>query len=330
MTDLIFLGTSSGVPTRTRNQSSLVIRFGDGAAWMVDCGEATQHRLQRSAVRPSAIEAILITHLHGDHCFGLPGMLAALDIAEPHERPLTMVGPRGLKGMLMPMLRASGTRPKFPLHWQELDGDADLTLGGRRLAARQVRHRLPCFAYSIREPDLPGALAVDALCALGLPPGPLYGEIQAGRDVTLPDGRVLAAAAFRGPDRPGHHLVVVGDTSDAGNAAAAATGCDVLVHEATFMEERREKARRWQHATTAMAVAFARQVAARHLVLTHFSSRYTGAAAVPGMADLLVEAQAAAGELPVFAAADLDVYQLDYKGGRRLRMVGDEDDGPPP
>ncbi len=318
MTGIVFLGTSSGVPTKQRNQSSACVRFDDGAVWMIDCGEATQHRLQHAALRPSAIEAILITHLHGDHCFGLPGMLSALDIANRRGRPLTLVGPAGIRAMWGPVLRGAGIHFGYDLIWRELEDDCDFGLGPRRVQARRVRHRVPCFAFVITDAERTGSLDVAALRARGVEPGPCCARLKAGEDLRLPNGAVVHPADVLAPPTPGHRIVFSGDTDDASPVAEAAVGCDVLVHEATYLEALRCKTRTWRHSTASMAAEFAVRIAARHLILTHFSSRYTvlgGPADIPALA---AEARAAASDLPVHCADDLDVFELGYKGGRRL------------
>ncbi len=304
---LTFLGTASGAPSRQRNVSGLAITETGGDALLIDCGEGTQHQLQKSRIRIGRIGRVLITHLHGDHCFGLPGLLSTLGM-QARERPVEVVGPRGIQELVSTSLSLSQTSLPFRLSFVQLEGAAELRAkDGLLISAYPIAHRVPCFGYVLREPPRRGRLSPEKADQLGVPEGPLRGQLAGGSPVTLPSGRVVAPHEVLGPPRRGLHVVVLGDTYDASAIADAAAGCDLLVHEATFDSSLEEKAREWGHSTAQSAGRFAARIGARTLVVTHFSGRYDSAAAIEKLRN---EAQAAAGGTRVLAAHDLMELQL--------------------
>jgi ribonuclease Z len=311
---LTFLGTSSGTPTRTRNVTAQVVSLDNGALWLLDCGEASQHQLMRAGLRAGRIERILITHLHGDHCYGLPGMLACMAI-QGRTEPVEIIGPIGLREMIETVLRLSDHVPAFPIAWSEVPGQDRLgTRSAWSLAAYPIRHRIPCHGFVLQEDRRPGRFHLERAAALGIPEGPLFRRLQDHQAVTLADGRTIQPGQVCDPPRPGRKVVLLGDTQDAGGIAAAAQGCDLLVHEATYEASHTAKAAQWGHSTSAMAGAFAREVGARHLIITHFSSRYTDAEAAGGVGQLLAEAQAECPGTVVHAADDLWSFTLPTDG----------------
>ncbi len=307
---LVFLGTSAGAPTRERNVSSVALVHDDGEVWLVDCGEATQHQLLRSPVRPARIRKILLTHLHGDHSFGVPGLLSSIGL-HGRQEPVELIAPRGARTFVESALSASGTVLPFALHVLELDGERRFDdPGGRALVACPIVHRIACFGYVIETPPRRGRLDVAAAQAAGVTHGPDLGRLSRGEDVVLADGRLVRSESVVGPARPGLRLCILGDTSDARAIADAARGCEVLVHEATYAEALRAKALEYGHSTAAMAGELARLIGARTLVLTHFSARYTSAGADPSVDTLVAEAAAACPGTHVLAASDLMTLEV--------------------
>lgn len=275
--ELLFLGTSAGTPTRERNVTSLALRLDHGRVWLVDCGEATQHRILASSLKPNDIDLLLLTHLHGDHCYGLFGLVSSLAVHGRGTKPFTIVGPRGCKRLLETVFKLSYAHMPFPLIFHEIDDEGmDLDFEGWLIQARPLTHRTPCFGYYFVEPDGPGRLDAARCAALGIPSGPDRGRLVRGQSITLASGAIINPAQVVGPPRPGRRIVVLGDTSDSSSLHDVAHGCDVLVHEATFTADLKDKAIQWGHSTTAMAGDCAAAMAARHLILTHFSSRYPG------------------------------------------------------
>ena len=294
MTDLklTFLGTGAGSPSVTRNVSALALTWVQrGALWLFDAGEGTQQQVLRAPVRLSQLEQIYVTHLHGDHVFGLPGLLASRSSAQDIETPVTLFGPPGLEEWLRLTLRVTATGLRFPLHFVTVTDGIVFEDETRTVHCRRLAHRIPSYGYAVQEKPRPGTFDVEAARALGIAPGPVYGRLKAGETVTLEDGRVVDGAALVGPERPGRKLCICGDTAWAAAAVELAAGADVLVHEATFLTEQADKAVVSGHSTAAGAARIARDAGVRTLILTHISPRYESDGS-SRLAELLAEAQA--------------------------------------
>jgi ribonuclease Z len=291
-----FLGTSSGVPTRSRNVSSVALRLPQRSElWLFDCGEATQHQFLRSELRVSQLSRIFITHMHGDHVFGLPGLLASLGMAGTCEG-LDLYGPDPLRDYLEGVLRTSSTRIGYPLRThrvREAARSGSVLLDDDDLSVRctPLTHRVPAFAYRVDRKPRPGRFDVERARALGIPPGPVYAQLKAGREVCLEDGRVIRGASLCGPPRPGCSVVYCTDTVFSEAAVALAQGADLLIHEATFSHGEADLAIARQHSTSTMAAQTALEAGVNQLVLTHLSPRYLPGNPT-GPDDLLAEARA--------------------------------------
>ncbi len=274
-----FLGTSSGVPTRARNVSAVALRLPQRAElWLFDCGEGTQHQFLRSELRVSQLRRIFVTHMHGDHVFGLPGLLASLGLAGSCGG-IDLYGPDPLRDYLEGVMRTSSTRIGYPLRTHRVKEAAArgcLVLDDDDITVRctALTHRVPAYAYRVDQKPRPGRFDVDRARALGIPPGPVYGELKAGRSVTLDDGRVIRGAALCGPPRPGSSVVYCTDTVFSEAAVALARGADLLIHESTFSHGEAELAIARQHSTSTMAAQTALEAGVKQLVLTHLSPRY--------------------------------------------------------
>ncbi len=293
---ITFLGTSSGVPTRGRNVSAVALRLPQRSElWLFDCGEATQHQFLRSDLRVSQLRRIFITHMHGDHVFGLPGLLASLGLAGTCPG-IDLYGPDPLRDYLEGVLRTSSTRIGYPLRTHKVRLAAE---GGTVVFADdelQVRcapltHRVPAYAYRVDQKPRAGRFDIEQARNLGIPPGPIYAELKAGRTVTLDDGRIINGASLTGPERPGASIVYCTDTVFCEAAVELARGADLLIHESTFSHGEAELAIARQHSTSTMAAQTALEAGVKQLVLTHLSPRY-----MPGNPqspdDLLAEARA--------------------------------------
>lgn len=289
---LTFLGTSAGTPTRARNVSSVAMQLPQRSAlWLFDCGEGTQHQILRTPLRLSQLERIFFTHLHGDHLFGLVGLLATRSPQSAEHTPVTLCGPAGLEEFVRVSLRVSQTQLTYPVHFEVVTPQWSYEDETMCVTCRPLAHRIPAFGYAIHEKDQAGRFDVERAQALGIPPGPLYGKLKNGETVTLPDGRTIHGAELVGPTKRGRKVVICGDTFYTKNAVELAQAADLLVHEATYLEEDRELAERAQHATATMAARVAREANANTLVLTHFSPRYE-AGPNSRLPELLTEAQA--------------------------------------
>jgi ribonuclease Z len=265
---IFFAGTAGSVPSARRGLPALLIRRG-GEKLLFDCGEGTQRQLLRS-VGLVDLDAVFITHFHADHWLGLPGMLKSLALRE-RERPLTVYGPRGLAELLTSMRVAIGRLP-YELTIAELDPAEAVEGDGYRIAAVPVRHKgRSSLGYVLVEDPRPGHLDPALAERLGVKPGPDFGRLQRGETV---DG--VAPAQVMGAERAGRKIVLSGDTAPCEELAIAAHDADLLVHEATFMEEELERATETQHSTARQAAELARDAEVRLLALTHISARYAG------------------------------------------------------
>ena len=315
-----FLGTSSGVPTRARNVSAVALRLPQRSElWLFDCGEGTQHQFLRSDLRVSQLRRIFITHMHGDHVFGLPGLLASLGLAGSCAG-IDLYGPDPLRDYLEGVLRTSSTRIGYPLRSHRVKEAARtgaVLLDDDDLLVRctLLTHRVPAYAYRVEQKPRPGRFDVAAARALGIPPGPIYADLKAGREICLDDGRIIRGSSLCGPPRPGCSVVYCTDTVFCEAAVDLAQGADLLIHEATFAHGEAELAFQRQHSTSTMAAQTALAAGVGQLALTHLSPRYMpGNPITPD--DLLAEARAI---FPNTLVAK-DFLCLDVGGDREVEL----------
>jgi ribonuclease Z len=271
--DLVFLGTAGSMPTAQRAPAALLVRRG-GDRLLIDCAEGTQRQLLRSSVGLVELGEIFITHFHADHILGLPGLFKTFSL-RGREQPLEVYGPRGLVDLLGSLKRVVG-KLSYELRVIEVEPGDVLDRDGYRLAAFAVAHGVPAVGWSVIEATRPGRFDVEAADALGVPSGPARGALQRGEAVTLPDGQVVSADQVLGPPRPGRKVVITGDTAPTESIVEAAWGAEVLVTEATFAEEERDRAEETMHQTAAQAAGIAGRASVGLLALTHLSNRYFG------------------------------------------------------
>jgi len=272
--DLVFLGTSASMPTARRAPAAFLLRRG-GERLLFDCAEGTQRQLQRSSVGLPDLEEVFLTHLHADHYLGLPGMLKTFALRGREEPGLTVYGPRGTKELFSRLRPFLGRLP-YALTAVELEPGESLERGEYRLETFAVDHGVSAIGWSLVEDERPGRFDVETADALGVPSGPERGALQRGEPVTLADGRVVAPADVLGEARPGRKVVLTGDTAPSPSVVQAAHLADLLVHEATFSAEEKERARETLHSTAAEAAEVARLADVKLLALTHVSTRYFG------------------------------------------------------
>jgi ribonuclease Z len=271
--DVVFLGTSGATPTAQRAPAATLIRRG-GDRLLVDCAEGTQRQLLRCDVGLLELREVFLTHYHADHYLGLPGMLKTYSL-RGRELPLTVYGPRGLRDLLSTLRRVFG-RLAYPVETVELEPGDTLPRDGYRLETFAVNHGVPAVGYMLVEDPRPGRFDVEAADALGVPDGRDRGVLQQGTPVTLADGSTISPEQVLGPARGGRKLVLTGDTGASASVADAASGADLLVHEATFLADERERAHETLHSTAGEAALVAREAGVRLLALTHLSTRYFG------------------------------------------------------
>ncbi len=274
--ELIFLGTSAGVPTRNRNVTALLLNLQhptQAGLWLFDCGEGTQHQMLRTAFNPGKLDKIFITHLHGDHLFGLPGLLCSRSMAG-NVQPLTIYGPTGIKEFVETALRLSGSWTDYPLVIEEIREGQVLDDGLRKVTAWALNHPVECYGYRIEEHDKPGALDARALIAQGVRPGPVFQKLKNGETLTLEDGRIIKGEDFLAPAVAGKKLAIFGDTAPCPAALELARNVDLMVHEATLEWAMEEKANSRGHSSSRQAAQLALDAGVGRLVITHLSSRY--------------------------------------------------------
>jgi ribonuclease Z len=306
--DLVFLGTAGSMPTATRSPTAILVRRG-GDRLLFDCGEGTQRQLLRSTVGLIDLHEVFLTHYHADHYLGLPGMMKTFAL-RGREAPMQIFGPPGLTELFAALRRIFG---KLTYEYELVTlrpGDV-MRRSGYRIETFDPNHGLPAIGYAVVEQTRPGRFDAEAADALQIPVGPERGALQRGESVTLADGRVVTPDLILGEPRPGRKVVLAGDTAPSARVIEAARGADVLVHEATFLEDELERARETLHSTAAEAAEVAREADVGLLVLTHVSNRYFGPE---------VEAEAR----PIFPETvvprDFDVVEVPFaeRGSPRL------------
>jgi ribonuclease Z len=271
--DLVFLGTSGSMPTAQRAPTALLLRRG-GERLLFDCAEGTQRQLLRSNVGLIELREVFLTHYHADHYLGLPGMLKTFAL-RGRETPMTIYGPPGLADLFQALRRIFG-KLTYTVELKELRPGDELLREDYRLVTFAVAHGVSAVGYALVEDPRPGRFDVQAADALGVPAGPERGALQRGQAVTLADGRTIKPSDVLGPARPGRKVVISGDGGPSESVIEAARGADLLVHEATFCEDERDRARETQHSTALEAAGVARAAEVKLLALTHLSNRYFG------------------------------------------------------
>lgn len=303
---MLFLGTGAGVPGKTRNVTSIALKMLNerGAVWLIDCGEATQHQILYTTLKPRRIEKIFITHLHGDHIYGLPGLLGSRSF-QGGTAPLTVYGPIGIRAFIETALYVSKTHLQYPLFIEEIEEGIIFEDDKMTVTSAKLDHGIYSLGYRFAEKEKAGELLVGRLREDKIPPGPIYKQIKEGQSVTLPDGRIIDPRRYTNEPQQGKVVTILGDTRQCDAAVHLAENADLLVHEATFNAENEKMAYDYYHSTTKQAAETARRAKVKKLCLTHISSRYTAEDA----RQLLNEAESLF--QPVVVAQDLMEVTVD-------------------
>ena len=276
MLTVTFLGTSAARPTVERNVSALALQR-EGETLLFDCGEGTQRQMMRYGVS-FALSEIFFTHFHADHFLGMIGLVRTLGL-QGREEPLRLYGPRGAKQVLNNALLLGVEKVPFGVEIHEVKPGAVIgARDGYSITAFATDHGAGSIGYALVESERYGRFDPEKARSLGIPEGPLWGKLQRGETIVLADGRQLTADSVVGPPRPGRKVVITGDTAPCASVVDAAADADLLVHEATFGEEEKDRAKETFHSTAREAAQVARAAKVRKLVLTHLSARYSIAA----------------------------------------------------
>lgn len=274
MSDLqiIFLGTGGSIPTSQRGLSAIAIRR-KAELLLLDCGEGTQRQMVQDGISFHRKTKIFITHLHGDHILGLPGLLQTMSLLD-REKKLEIYGPQGIKDFVEAVSQTVRFTLIFPLEVSEVKTGVICEEKEYEVYATPSNHMIPGFAYALTEKPRPGRFYPEKAKALGIPEGPFWSKLQNGSSVKLTDGRIVKPAMILGASRPGRKIVYTGDTMPAENLVKLAENADLLIHEATFDDELVERAGEDGHSTPSQAAEIAKEARVKRLVLTHISARY--------------------------------------------------------
>ncbi len=278
MLSVTFLGTSAARPTVERNVSGVAL-VREGETLLFECGEGTQRQMMRYGVS-FALSEIFFTHFHADHFLGVIGLIRTLGL-QGREEPMRLYGPRGAKKVLTQAISLGVERVPFEVAVTEVKaGDVIRETGNVKRDAYDIHvfgteHGGGSVGYALKEHERRGRFDVEKARAAGIPEGPLWGKLSKGEPIELADGRKLTADGFVGPKRSGRLVVFTGDTRPCASVVDASQGADLLIHEATFGEEEKERAKETGHSTAQEAAQVALAAKARRLVLSHVSARYS-------------------------------------------------------
>lgn len=270
---VVFLGTGGSVPTPKRSLPAILIQR-EGEQIMFDCGEGVQRQMIKAKVGFHRKMKIFVTHMHGDHVLGLPGLMQTMALLD-RERKLDVYGPSGIKRFLECIKETVQFVLTFPVEIHEIT-ETGVVCDEEEYSIQAVwsTHVIPSLAYAFVEKSRHGRFYPEKAKALGVPEGPLWSKLQHGKSVKLSDGRVVKPAQVLGKARTGRKIVYSGDTRPFRSFVKFAADADLLIHDATLDDELAEKAKEDGHSTPSQAAENARKAKVKKLVLTHISARY--------------------------------------------------------
>ncbi|WP_159725632.1 ribonuclease Z [Acinetobacter proteolyticus] len=317
MLHFTFLGTSSGVPTLTRNVSALAIRNSKNKDWiLVDAGEGTQHRIQQAKLSLQSLVAICITHVHGDHCYGLVGLLASAGM-NARTAPLTIIAPKEIQQWIEVTAQLTDLHLPYPLNFIDVNEATQILQLTDELSiqAHPLSHRVPSFAFSVIAQYTQKKLDTHALIQLGVPKGKVWGDLQQGLDVQFND-QTLNAVDFIQIETQRTHAIVGGDNDRPELLAQACQDAQLLIHESTYTQAILDKVGSGpMHSSAKMVAEFAQQQSLSNLILTHFSPRHQDSAGQQEIAEEVRKFY----QGNFYLAHDFDQFSLD-ESGRLLKI----------
>lgn len=273
--EITFLGTGAALPTKERNTQAIALNLEpySNSIWLFDAGEGTQHQILHHSIKLGKINHIFITHMHGDHIYGLPGILTSRSFQGGENKPLTIVGPRGIKDYIEITLQASLSRLNYPITFIEIDEQLHYHHEGITVSAYHLNHGVPSFGYRIEAPTTPGKINVAALREIGMEPGPKYQEVKDSESFIFHD-KIYQSSDFKGEAKVGPKIAIFGDTMPCENELKIAQDVDVLVHESTYIDGDRTLADNHHHSHIADVLSLLAESGAKQALFNHISNRY--------------------------------------------------------
>lgn len=296
---IVFLGTGGTYPCTERNVVSVAVQLAKEVL-LLDCGEGTQRQLMQSTVSFMSIRWIFLSHFHGDHFLGLPGLIQSMNLND-RKRPLDIFGPSGTMKLMSQLLTAGYFAPSFQISIHDVDPGDTIQFETFKVLVRQADHTVPALCYAVVENDRAGRFNTYKAEQLGIPKGPLYRKLQLGQSVKIAD-KIVHPKDVIGPPRKGRKIVYSGDTRSCKEVIELSKGADLLIHDATFLSSEGDIARNFGHSTAREAANVALEAGVKALALIHYSPRYKDAK--------VLENEAKETFRQSFAPYDLDEYTV--------------------
>lgn len=299
---VVFLGTGGTYPCKERNVLAIAVQIGKNVLLM-DCGEGTQRQFMRSNVSFMSTRWIFITHYHGDHFLGVPGLIQSMNLNN-RDKPLDIYGPRGTRKVMKSILLAGHFLPEFGITSHDVAPGESIPLDGFSVTVAEADHSVPSLAFAVKEDDRPGRFDIGKAKSMGIPEGPLFRELQNGRDIEF-SGRRVAPEEVMGPPRSGLKIIYSGDTKPCKSIIELARGADLLIHDSTLLSSEERQAEDFGHSTALGAAKVANESMVKKMALIHFSPRYKDASVLEEEARTLFP--------EAYAPSDLDemIVKLD-------------------
>ncbi|WP_414046341.1 ribonuclease Z [Macrococcus equi] len=273
---ITFLGTSAGLPTKERNTQTIILSLApnDNTFWLFDAGEACQHQILHTNIKLGKIDNIFITHMHGDHLFGLPGLLTSRSFQGGENKPLTVYGPAGIKMYIETTLYVTGSHLNYPLQIVEVSDNDILEIDQYKVYVKKLNHGIDSFGYRIQFPNRQGNLISEKLIQQGIMPGPIYQQFKTQSIVEI-DGKTYITKEYRQPEQLGKVITIYGDTMPCEAENELALDADVIVHESTYLDGDIDLSHKYYHSHIDDVAQLMQESKAKRILINHVSNRYT-------------------------------------------------------